>query len=65
MFHHPTLQRVLIIAFMIIVGYALGKAFYHNSISGIVLGFISLGAAVYFLYLLGKARAEMETEENG
>lgn len=63
MFSSFQLQRILVIGFMILVGYALGKAFYHNSIMGILLGFTSLGAGIYFLFLLNKARTEMESEE--
>jgi hypothetical protein len=58
------LNRIIVIGFMVLVGYALAKAFYHNSIMGILLGFTSLGAGVYFLYLLAKAKEEMEAEEN-
>lgn len=58
------LNRILVIGFMVLVGYALAKAFYHNSIMGIITGLISLGAGVYFLYLLVKAKEEMEAQEN-
>lgn len=58
------LNRIIVIGFMVLVGYALAKAFYHNSIMGILLGLTSLGAGVYFLYLMTKAKEEMEAEEN-
>lgn len=58
------LNRIIVIGFMVLVGYALAKAFYHNSIMGILLGLTSLGAGVYFLYLLAKAKEEMEAGEN-
>ncbi|MBN8688873.1 MAG: hypothetical protein J0M10_17795 [Chitinophagales bacterium] len=57
------LNRIIILGFMVLVGYALGKAFYHQSIMGIILGFTSLGAGIYFLYLIVKAKAELEAEE--
>jgi len=57
------LNRIIVIGFMVLVGYALAKAIYHNSIMGIVLGLTSLIAGVHFLYLLVKAKEELETEE--
>ncbi len=65
MFSRTTLTRVLIIGFMVGVGYALAKAFYHQSIMGILFGFTSLGAGIYFLLLLAKAKEEMESGQNG
>lgn len=58
------LNRILVIGFMVLVSYALAKAFYHNSIMGIIMGLISLAAGVYFLYLLVKAKEDMEAQEN-
>jgi len=58
------LNRIIVIGFMVLVGYALAKAIYHNSIMGILLGLNSLAAGVYFLYLMVKAKEEMEAEEN-
>ncbi|MBI3137989.1 MAG: hypothetical protein HYZ15_05355 [Sphingobacteriales bacterium] len=63
MFSQQQLSRIIVIGFMVLVGYALAKAFYHNSILGIILGFTSLGAGVYFLHLMVKAKEELETEE--
>ncbi|MBI5371144.1 MAG: hypothetical protein HZA79_03845 [Sphingobacteriales bacterium] len=63
MLSHQQLSRIIIIGFMVLVGYALAKAFYHNSVLGIILGLTSLGAGIYFLHLLVKAREEMEAEE--
>jgi hypothetical protein len=57
------LNRVLIFVFMILVGYCLAKAVQTRSVMGILLALTSLGAGVYFLYLLAKMRAEMENEE--
>jgi hypothetical protein len=64
MFSRHQLNRIIVIGFMVLVGYALAKAFYHNSIMGIILGFTSLGAGVYFLHLLVKAKEELEAEES-
>ena len=64
MLSRSTLNRIIIIGFMIfLVGFCLAKAIYHKSFMGILLALVSLGAAVYFLYVLAKAREEMESEE--
>jgi uncharacterized membrane protein len=57
------INRLIIIGFMVLVGYCLAKAFYHQSVMGIILALTSLGAGIYFLYILAKARQEMEAEE--
>ena len=58
-----SLNRIIIIGFMVLVGFCLAKAIYHRSFMGITLAFVALGAAVYFLYVLVKAKQEMEAEE--
>jgi hypothetical protein len=57
------LNRLIIIGFMVLVGFCLAKAIYSHSITGLILALTSLGAGVYFLYLLAKAKQEMELEE--
>ena len=57
------ITRLLVIGFMIGIGYALAKAFYYGSFMGIILAMVSLLAAIYFLYTLTQARREMENEE--
>lgn len=57
------LNRFLILGFMIIVGFCLARGIYYRSIMGIILALVSLGAGVYFLHLLAKAKRELETEE--
>jgi len=47
---------------MILVGFSLAKAIYHKSFMGITLALVALGAAVYFLYILAKAKEELEME---
>ena len=64
MLSRQTLNRVIIIGFMVLVGFCLAKAIYNQSFMGILLALVSLGAAIYFLYILAKAREEMETEES-
>ncbi len=63
MISRPTLNKIIIIAFMVLIGFSLAKAIYHKSFMGITLALVSLGAAVYFLYVLAKAKEEMEAEE--
>jgi hypothetical protein len=70
MLSRQTLNHVIIIGFMVLVGFCLAKAIYNNSFIGIVLALVSLGSVIYFLYILAKAREEMaacaadrETEE--
>lgn len=57
------LNRLIIIGFMVAVGFCLAKAIYHSSVMGIILALTSLGAGIYFLYIVAKAREEMEREE--
>jgi Na+/H+ antiporter NhaD/arsenite permease-like protein len=57
------LNKVIILGFMALVGFALAKAIYYKSFMGITLAVISLGAAVYFLYILAKAKEEYEAEK--
>jgi hypothetical protein len=63
MLSRSILNRIIILGFMVLVGFCLAKAIYTQSVMGIVLALTSLGAAVYFLYLLAKAREEMQREE--
>lgn len=59
MLSRSTLNKIIIIGFMVLIGYSLAKAIYHNSLMGITLALISLGAAIYFLHVLAKAKEEM------
>ena len=54
------LNRLIILGFMVLVGFSLAKAIYTGSIIGVLLSLISLGATVYFLYTLVKAKEEFE-----
>ena len=63
MLTNTTTLRVLTIAFMIIIGYALARAFYYGSFLGIVLALVSLGAAIYFFYIVAEIRKEMEKDK--
>ena len=60
MFSPALLRRIIILCFMALVGYAIAKSLDAGSITGIILSAVSLGAAVYFLYLLQKASEQQE-----
>ena len=62
MLSKQTLNRLIIFSFMILIGFCLAKAIYHQSIIDIILTLINLGAGIYFLYILAKAKQEMEAE---
>jgi hypothetical protein len=62
MFSRKALNRIIIFSFLVLVGYWLAKAFYHKSVMGIILALVSLGAGIYFLYILAKAKEELEME---
>jgi hypothetical protein len=63
MIRKPIFNRLLIISFMILVGFCLARGIYYQSTVAIILALTSLGAGIYFLYLLTRARQQMETEE--
>lgn len=62
MISRSSLNKIIIIGFMVLIGFSLAKAIYHGSFMGITLAFVALGAAVYFLYILAKAKEEMKME---
>jgi hypothetical protein len=57
------INRLIIFAFMVLVGYSLAKAIQSQSVTGFILALVSLGAGVYFLHLLAKAKQEQEQEQ--
>jgi hypothetical protein len=57
------LNRLIILSFMSLVGFCLAKSISVGSVMGIILALISLGAGIYFLFLLAKANEEMRSEE--
>ena len=63
MLSRQVLNRLIIIGFMMLVGFCLAKAIYHTSVMGIILALVSLSAGIYFLYIVAKAKEEMEAEE--
>ena len=56
-------NRLIIFAFMLLVGIALVYGIRTRSVTGIILSLTSLGAGIHFLSLLAKARQEMEQEQ--
>lgn len=63
MTYRTFLNRLIILGFMALVGYCLAKSIQTQSVIGIILALTSLGAGIYFLYLLAKAREERKQEE--
>jgi hypothetical protein len=62
MTYRTFLNRFIILGFMGLVGFCLAKAISTGSFMGIVLAIVSLGAGIYFLYILAKAKREMEMQ---
>ena len=54
------INRLIVLAFMVIVGFSLAKGIQSKSTLGIILALTSLFAGVYFLYLVAKANQERE-----
>ncbi|MBP7316086.1 MAG: hypothetical protein KA968_12785 [Chitinophagaceae bacterium] len=63
MLSKQTINRLIIIGFMVLVGFCLAKAIYHQSVMGVILALTSLGAGIYFLYMVAKANEEIKREE--
>lgn len=57
-----TTNRLIVLAFMFVVGYSIAYAINSKSITGILLAAIGLTAGVYFFYLLSKLKSENESE---
>ena len=58
------LNRFIILLFLALIGFCLARSIYYGSVMGVILALTSLGASIYFLYLLAKAKEEnVETEE--
>jgi hypothetical protein len=51
---------VILLSFMVLVGFSLARAIQYQSVMGLILSVVSLGAGIYFLYLLAKAKEEKE-----
>jgi len=58
------INRLIIFGFMVAAGFCLARGIQFKSITGTLLAVVGLCAGIYFLYLLGRAKAEMEAEES-
>ena len=56
-------NRFLILSFMVLVGFSIAKSIQVSSLLGLILAIISLGAGIYFIYLLQQLNANREQEE--
>ncbi|HEX5652081.1 MAG TPA: hypothetical protein VFX58_03340 [Chitinophagaceae bacterium] len=63
MLSRTILNRVIILGFMVLVGWCLARGIYYRSVMGIILALTSLGAGIYFLYLLAKMKEELQQQE--
>jgi len=62
MLSRTAINRLIILGFMVLVGFSLAKSIQSESLLGLFLSLTSLGAGIYFLYLLARMKHEMETE---
>lgn len=62
MTYRTLLSRLLIVAFLTLIGYSLARSISHKSAIGVILAIVSLVATVYFIQLLAKAKQEIESE---
>ena len=63
MTYRTFINRLIILGFMSLVGFCLAKAISVGSFLGFVLALVSLGAGIYFLYILAKAKEDMQSED--
>jgi hypothetical protein len=63
MLNRTILNRIIILGFMMLVGWCLARGIYYGSVMGIILAVTSLGAAVYFLYLVANMKEEREQQQ--
>ncbi|MBS1760054.1 MAG: hypothetical protein JST23_08035 [Bacteroidetes bacterium] len=63
MLNNQFISRLIMFAFLVLVGFAIAMGIYYGSFWGIFLALIALGAGIYFINLLAKAKREiMEAE---
>jgi len=62
MISHTPIYRFIALSFTLLVGYSLVRAIQLQSVIAALLALISLSASIYFLYLLAKAKKELEKE---
>lgn len=52
------LNRLIILGFIVLEGYCLARSIQHKRVMGVILALTSLGAGIYYLYLLAKVKEE-------
>jgi disulfide bond formation protein DsbB len=57
------INRLIVFAFIVLVGFALVYGIKSRSVTGIILSLTSLGAGIHFLIILSKARHQVEREQ--
>ena len=57
------LNRIIILGFMVLIGWCLARGIYSRSVMGIILALTSLGASIYFFYLVNKLKEEVRRKE--
>ena len=64
------INAALVFVFIVLIGYSVAQSLKYGSFVGFILAMTSLGAVIYFIYLLAKAKqvpedsfGETETEE--
>jgi disulfide bond formation protein DsbB len=62
MLSRTLINRLIILGYMVLVGFSLAKSIQSGSKLGFVLALLGLGAGIYFLYLLVKANEESASE---
>jgi len=60
---HTLINRLLVIASMILAGFSIAKSIQASRLPGLILAIVSLGAGIYFIYLLQQLNANREQEE--
>ncbi len=66
MLSHTLITRIILFTFLVFVGFAIAMGIYYQSFWGITLAFIALGAVIYFISIIAKAKkalAEAEIRE--
>ena len=63
MLSQTMIHRLLVLGFMVLIGFSLAKSIYSGSTIGLILAITSLGAAVYFFYLMNNLKEQTEQEE--
>lgn len=59
----PLWGKLLILGFMILVGFSLARAVYSRSVIGILLSLVSLGAAILFVQMASQPPGDREERE--